>query len=239
MPELEQALRAIGRDIAYPSTPQLAVVVGERIRAEPRRARFAWLRSRRLLVALAVLVLAVTAALAIPPARSALLRFFGLKGATIERVERRPVVDEITGRRLGVEVSLEEARAAVPFRLLAPAQEDVEVFLDRVIGAVTFRWDDRRLFLTEFRGETTPYVRKSAGPGTRIEFVEVSGGPGYWLAGEPHVVVFRDARGFVREARVAGNVLLWERGELTLRLEGAASKEEALRIAGTLRRAPV
>jgi hypothetical protein len=234
MPEVEQALRALGREVEYPPTPQLAVIVAERIRAEPRRERFGWLRSRRVLVALAVLVLAVTAALAIPPARSALLRFFGLKGATIERVERRPEVDEVTGRRLGVEVSLAEARAAVPFELLAPAAEDVVVILDRALGAVTFRWDDRRLSLTEFQGESTPYVQKSAGPGTRIEFVEVSGGPGFWLEGERHVVVFRDARGQIREARLAGNVLLWERGILTLRLEGAESKAEALRIAETV-----
>jgi hypothetical protein len=34
---------------------------------------------------------------------------------------------------------------------------------------------------------------------------------------------------------IRGNVLLWTRGELTLRLEGRLSKAQALRIARTIR----
>jgi hypothetical protein len=35
--------------------------------------------------------------------------------------------------------------------------------------------------------------------------------------------------------RLAGNVLLWERGELTLRIESGLTKEGAVRVAASVR----
>ena len=62
----------------------------------------------------------------------------------------------------------------------------------------------------------------------------VNGQPGAWIE-EPHVVFFEDRRGRMRQStgRLAGKTLLWQHGEVTLRLEGDLSKEEALRIART------
>ena len=62
----------------------------------------------------------------------------------------------------------------------------------------------------------------------------VNGEPGVWLE-EPHLVFFEDLRGRVRQStgRLAGKTLLWQHGDVTLRLEGDLSKEEALRIART------
>jgi hypothetical protein len=145
--------------------------------------------------------------------------------------------DRATGRRLGLPVSPAAAQRAVGFELFVPAEEDVTVTLDRT--AVTFSWNDRRLLLTQFRGEATPYVQKSAGPGTRIDQVIVRGAVGYWLTGDLHAVIFRDSSGRVLESRAAGNVLLWEEDGVTLRLEGARSRAEALELAGTLRRGAV
>jgi hypothetical protein len=239
--DLDAALRDLGRHVEFPPTPALAVVVAERLRAAPpaprRRPGLAWARRRSLVVALAAALLAIAGAFAIPPARSAILDFFGLGGVTVERVERQPVFDTSTSRRLGVPVSLDAARRAVTFPLSVPREADVDVLLDRAApgGAVTFRWRGRRLLLTQFRGETTPYVQKTAGPGTRIEPAEVNGRAAYWLSGARHLVVFRDAAGDLLESRAAGNVLLWEEEFVTFRLEGARSKTEALRIARTLR----
>ncbi len=147
-------------------------------------------------------------------------------------MEERPVFEMQTNRKLGRPVTLAEARERAPFDVLAPPRF-ARAFYDADIPAVTF--DLSGVLLTEFRGEATPYVEKSAGPGTEIEPTTVNGGPGYWLEGERHRVIFRDARGRVLESRAAGNVLLWEQGQVTLRLEGAPTKAEALRIAGTLR----
>ncbi len=50
------------------------------------------------------------------------------------------------------------------------------------------------------------------------------------------MIVYRDREGMVREEpRTAGNVLLWDRGGVTYRLEGAATQRRALEILGTLR----
>ena len=53
-----------------------------------------------------------------------------------------------------------------------------------------------------------------------------------WLE-EPHVLAFVDRDGNFREstARLAGKTLIWQQGDVTLRLEGELSMEEALRIA--------
>jgi hypothetical protein len=66
----------------------------------------------------------------------------------------------------------------------------------------------------------------------------VGGSRGFWLAGKPHYVVFRDRSGQYRQdvIRLAGSTLLWEGGAHTLlRLEGAASLEQALRVASSVR----
>jgi hypothetical protein len=239
--ELDAALRDLGRHVEFPPTPALAAVVGQRLRAGPaaaaRRPALRWARRRSLVVVLAAALVAVAAAFAIPPARSAILDFFGVGGVTVERVERQPVFDTSTSRRLGVPVTLDTARRAVTFPLSVPREADIDVFLDRAApgGAVTIKWRERRLLLTEFRGETTPFVQKSAGPGTRIEATEVNGQTAYWLSGARHLVVFRDANGEILESRAAGNVLLWEEGFVTFRLEGARTQAEALTIARTLR----
>ena len=61
-------------------------------------------------------------------------------------------------------------------------------------------------------------------------------GRALWIEGEPHLFFYRDRDGQVRDesVRLAGNVLLWERGELTLRLEGAIARDEAIRIAASV-----
>ena len=102
-------------------------------------------------------------------------------------------------------------------------------------GTVSLLWgtpDRVRLLLTEFQGEAL--VEKLIETSTRVEGVTVNGQPGAWIE-EPHVVFFEDLRGRMRQStgRLAGKTLLWQHGEVTLRLEGDLSKEEALRIART------
>jgi sigma-70-like protein len=72
-------------------------------------------------------------------------------------------------------------------------------------------------------------VQKLVPPGTSVEEVDVDGSPGYWISGAPHAVE-RDA-----VMRLAGNTLLWQQGDVTLRLEGAPDLPTALAVARTLR----
>ncbi len=65
----------------------------------------------------------------------------------------------------------------------------------------------------------------------------MNGGRGYWIAGRPHVVLYRDEHGAIRDytLRLATNTLVWRQGGLLLRLEAHISKAAALRIAGSMR----
>ena len=71
-------------------------------------------------------------------------------------------------------------------------------------------------------------ARSSLEAGTRVEFVPIRGsaGPALWITGEPHVVLLPGGPG-----RLAANTLIWTRGRLTLRLEGAETLQQARAIA--------
>jgi hypothetical protein len=222
MPELDVALRELGRHVEFPPTPDVASAI--RSRLQPRRM---W--RRPVAIALAVLVVAVGAVLAVPPARTAVLDWLGLRGVSIVRVDELPPTPAIERLDLGRKVTLEEA----PLWLRVPEDKPDSVYVGD--GRVSLLWgtpDRVRLLLTEFRGKA--FIEKLIEPDVRVERVTVNGEAGVWLE-EPHVVFFEDLRGRVRRStgRLAGNTLLWQHGEVTLRLEGDLSKEEALRIART------
>lgn len=250
MTDLERALAALGAGLDWPETPDLAGRVAARLAEEPEPRRRRVRPSRRALVLVfAALVAAVGVAFAVPPARTAILDWLGFRGVEIRRTPEPPAAppapEALTPELgLGGRVTLEEARrrAAYPVPVPGPTLlgPPASVHFSAAIpgGQVSFVWlrdDPERplTLLSMFRANGTDYVQKSAGSGTRIEPVAVDGGPGYWLEGEPHAFVFRTPDGEVREEtfRLAGNVLLWQRGELTLRLEGMATLAEALAVA--------
>ena len=86
MNELERRLTVLGAEIAFPPEPDVAGPVVGRL-AERARRPFPW---RRVALALAVLAVAVGAAFAVPQARTTILRWFHLRGVTVERVETLP-----------------------------------------------------------------------------------------------------------------------------------------------------
>jgi hypothetical protein len=90
------------------------------------------------------------------------------------------------------------------------------------------------ILITEFRGDLAPeFFEKFAGPNTTIEQLQVGGDPGYWLAGSPHAVGYHEQNGSIQtdDLRLATNTLLWQHGNLLVRIEGMLSKEQALTIA--------
>jgi hypothetical protein len=74
-----------------------------------------------------------------------------------------------------------------------------------------------------------------------IEEVEIRGEEGFWLAGNPHMVIYRDLEGVVHEetGRLAGNVLIWEEDGVTHRIETTLQLEETMALAESLRPAGV
>jgi len=237
MAELELALRELGRHVEFPPTPDLASGVRRRL-GDRRRMRW----QRPLVIALAVLGVAIGAVLAVQPARTAVLDWLGIRGARITRVEKLPPAPALGNLDLGRRITLAEARRRAPW-LLVPSAEGVGA-PDLVArsaqvpgGKITLLWGTRRdvhLLLTEFRGEA--FIEKLVQPGAKVELLQVDGSPGAWLGGS-HVLMYRDRDGRIRDdtARLAGKTLLWQRGAVTLRLEGDFSREEALRIARSTR----
>lgn len=228
MPELEVALRQLGGQIEWPSTPELAPAVRSRL----ARRRAVW--RRPVAIAFAVLVVGVGAVLAVPPARTAVLEWLGIKGVKITRVEDLPPAPVTGNLELGRQVSLAEARRLAPW-LVVPSERPDGAYVSDVIpgGQVTLVWgspDRPRLLMVEFQG--VAFIEKLVQSETAVEAVEVRGHPGAWVPGE-HVLLYRNARGAMREdtARLAGKTLVWQRGDVTFRLEGDLSKEQALRIA--------
>ena len=217
MTPLEHALVALGRELELPPAPDLVPSV--RARLEPRRNR------RPLVLALAAAALvALAAAFAVPQARSTILRFFHLGGVTIERVETLPPAQErpLT-QGLGPRVSINEAATVAGFRPLLPRGID-HVYVNEGAILVLLRAHDRPVLLTEFSGAI--YAKKVLGGETRIDQVRVGRDYGLWVAGARHV--FRMPS---QAPRMAGNVLLWTHGDVTLRLEGRLTKAEAVRLA--------
>jgi hypothetical protein len=237
--DIEQALVDLGRRIDYPPTPDLASGTRAALAVSPRTVRRDLLGAllpsmrplpRAMLGALIALLLVAGTVIAIG---------IGLRGLGITFVDELPAAPEEL--QLGDRVTLSEAQARVPYRIALPHRElgEPEVFVDTLASVeqvnLAYRRDgDVELLLTQFVARPdTELATKLVAPGTSVEELTVAGGRGLWIEGEPHVLLYRDASGATLEDRVrlVGNVLLWQKGELTLRLEGVVSKAEALRIA--------
>ena len=242
MPELDLVLRDLGTSLDWPAEPDVEQRVLRRTRELPGRRRL--VPRRTLVIALAVLAVAVAAAFAVPPTRAAILEFFHLRGVTIERVPELPTVPVQSGLGtfLGDRVSLDEARDRAQFEVVAPqalGEPDSVYFQESPPGGmVSFVYGTRehpRALLTQFVAGVDDVIFKKVAPETRIEAVTVGGQQGYWLEGAHFFSYFdRDGEMQTEQVRLAGNVLLWERGTRTLRLEADVSKAEALRIANSV-----
>ncbi len=235
MNELELRLVELGRGLQLPEEPDVAPAVLGRL--EGRRP-FAW---RPVALALAVLAVGAAAALAVPQARTAILRFFHLGGESVVRVETLPpAVERAKSRGLGEALSRAEAERRVGFRLVLPpfrGEEPSRVYvLGDTVATVVVRAPNPVL-LAEFRSAYPELLQKLITDRTRVEPLRVGGAPGLWLEGGPHTLTYFDRRrGFQeRPVLVRGNVLLWIRGGLTLRLEGGITKARALALARAMR----
>jgi hypothetical protein len=225
----EHELRALASFVELPAERDLAPAVRVRLRGRPQRRRAA------LVVVTAVLV-AVAVAFAVPPARSAILRFFHLRGVRIEYVDRLPSVPTVS-LDLGVPISPADVERTAGFR---PLSSDFLGKPDGVTwdgGLLWYRYGRTRLLVSQFRGrENVDLVKKAVERDTMITPVYVNGEPGYFISGGTHFL-YVTRGGVVRDepVRLARQVLLWQHGPLTLRLEGDLRLGEALRIARSFR----
>jgi hypothetical protein len=261
MTELERALARLGADLAFPETPDVVAAVRGRLEeavvARPRRPS-----RRALVVAFVALAVAVGAAMAVPPARTAILEFFGLRGATVTRVETLPPVEtptetsgpELTELELGEPVSVvggdvqsEWPYLVVPSALGPPdaayystselTDGKVSLVYEPGAGVPRSAYTGVGILVTEFRGSFAPgYIDKMVEGGTNVERLRIGRHRAIWLEGGPHFVAFRTPGGNFGEevARLAGNTLLVQRGQLLVRIEGELERERAVEIARSL-----
>jgi len=228
---LERRLHSLGRELAFPPEPNLAASARP-IGAGP----FPW----RWVALAAAVVVAVAAAFTVPQARTAIFRFFHIRGATVERVETLPQAQERSqAGGLGRRLALADAERRVGFQLLLPAfRGEPRVYvLDGVLATVILRLGDRPVLLSEYRATSYQLLKKSVPGSGTVEPVRVDGEPGLWLEGPPHTLTYFSANGEFRQrtVKITGNVLLWTHGPATLRLEGRISKSQALRLARRIR----
>jgi hypothetical protein len=233
----------------YPPTPDIAGAVRARI---ARAHRWPTNRAIRLAQAAAVILLVIIiVTLAVPDLRA---RAFDLLGIGAVRFVDEPTLtpgENATARPLATlaaadplfdpahAVTLDEARSRVDFPIRVPSALGVpdQVFLhDQRVPLVILIWTDPA-------DPTEPPVSLHIiGPGIlafkynteqRIE-TRVNGRPAAWLV-EPHLFTLQPGDLDMVERVVNVNVLIWEEGDLTYRLEGVATRAEAVRIAESLR----
>lgn len=243
MPELEAQLRALADDVVWPATPDLAAAVARAPR-EPRRLRR---RTRRALAAgLAALLLVPAAAVAFPGARDDVLEWLGLRDVEIHRApsppaDARPELEADLGHRVSLAQAQREAgfTAALPAELGAP--DRVRVTGQRISliyaprpGLPKLAEVDAGLIVTESRGGIPgQYLKKMLYGGTGVQRVRVRGGHGVYISGGEHGYIYDTPSGTIEEDRplLAGPTVIWAAGGRVHRLETAARRATALRIA--------
>ncbi|MGW2385694.1 hypothetical protein [Streptomyces sp. NPDC001658] len=222
---------------------------GQRVRAARLWARARW---RSLTAALCGLltVLALT-----PPVRAAVVDWFDFGGVEV-RYDPSAVPSagaEVPG--CGRSLSFAQAERRAGFEPLVPRALGVPDAVTvsgeprgRFVTSLCWRERGRVIRLDEFAASLNITFAKTVRE--QPEWVELdaagasAGGtpdPALWFP-RPHVLSFwlvgEDGRRYTRQERTAGPTLLWTHGtgdeEVTLRLEGVASKARALEIARSL-----
>ena len=252
MAELETRLVELGALWQAPPTPMLGEGIVARLAGHPRPARSRGVR-RRLVASLVLATLGAGAVAAIAPAREAILDLFRVGGETIRPVQTLPPARPSSDASdLGGRLSLGEAQERSGFPVRRPRLEELgppdEVYRRAPPegGLISFVWRARPglpratatgagLLMTQVTGTAIP--GKALDPSTVQEQVDVDGSVGLWLTGGPHVLGYLDEHDVFRTetTRLAGNTLIWSRGDITYRLEGRISRARALEIAESVR----
>jgi len=222
--ELECELRALAAEIEWPATPAL--------RPELAPRRHATWRARPIALALAIVAVAVAAAFAVPQSRGAILRIIGLGAVHVEFVDHLPSAQERPlSANLGSPISAAVARSMLGRAPLQPRLSPAPTFhATEGVVSLLFLHEGHPVLLSELARRGSPTLKKVALASTNVRWVRVGNDPAIWMAGARHVVVFPHAA-----ARLAGHVLIWQDGDLTLRLESAElTLRDALALAARI-----
>lgn len=254
--ELETALRDVGAHLTYPPRADMLPAVRARI-TERREGFWSTFRSPRLafVPALATVALLALATIALQPIGVTAAEALGLGRLAIFRAAETPPASSGKAVLPDAErvASVEEASRRAGFTVLVPAAlgRPDEVYVGRSPqgpavflvyaprpGIAPSKQSGIGVLITEAPGAfEAPLLGKVLPPGARSEQLTVNGGRGVWIEGAPHQIFFRAPSGevVIDTLRLAGNVLAWDQGGAFVRLEADLPKDEALRIASSVR----
>jgi hypothetical protein len=241
---LETALRDLGTRLAVPEPPdpaEVADAVLARLRQPGRRP---FLESRLAKVAAAVLVVLLALGLVItvsPPVRAGvlhLLRFAGIElsseaGPTGPLPASPAALPDQRSTDLATARRLSRFPIAVPDKVGPP--EQVLLIDGTPPRVVSLLYRGGTVRLDEFDGVADLSLFKKLDT-QDFEYLQIAGANAVWVP-SPHPLYYidRDGRYHAESARLSGKTLIWQRGEVTLRLEGDFTKEQALEIANSVR----
>ena len=232
---LDAALASLAPDVVFPPTPDILAGVGRRLAAPPSAARRRpWARAVALATALTLLLVATAAALA-----------WVLPGLRITPVASVPAVPSPplgSGLGLGAEVPAGEPQ---PFAVTALGPADaVRVARDGAVATLIFASRDGLPELDEGVGLLAQRIDGTLDEamieklvdevGATVVPVTVGGADGFWVAGPPHLVRYLasdDGVVRVEMTRLAGDTLVWQRGDTLYRIESPLGMEATLRLA--------
>ena len=249
--ELEAALIDLGRHLEHPPSPDLSVPVRAHLEQHPRRSshRPKILRPGILYPIVAVAALVTSVLVLSPGSRAAVASWFHIVGLRIE-FGGSPPGRLGHGLNLGTRVPLGEAQGRVAFPILVPRDpgppDEVYTGTPPLAGSVSLLYKARSglprgsatgagLLITEYQRYFLDV--KLLPPSSSITEVSIQGHPAVWIGTMPHTVYDVDQRGHLvaDTIRLAGPVLIWYHGGITIRIEGQIPLEHALAIARSMR----
>lgn len=253
--EIDALLRRTAGELTYPRTPDITSAVSARLR-EPAPVsvivwllgtvrRWWWKPAFRMFIAVsAVALVVVSVALAIPQSRTALAEFFGLSRVRVEMgPQLSPTPPVLSPDSFARPASLRSAQEAVDFPLRFPTSDGLRQDPDAMYvqgegsqtPVVIFVYEEQRLDL--YQSSQALFYKRASDP-SLVQEIEFAGHPALWIAEGGHIASFLDEQGrmVIESRRTVGRAtLLWEEQGITYRLETSLSREEAIRVAESLR----
>jgi hypothetical protein len=197
--------------------------------ARPVRRRARW----KVVAVVVAVILAVTAAT--PQGRQAVLTILRLAGIEVTLTSDTPAPvatpTGLPGER-AVPPGQAAAQARFPVRTLTALGTPRRATVSDGGRVVSMFWPGG-VRLDQFDGGMDPYFFKRLGPPFPQD-VAVNGVTGWWLQGEHPVGYITRPDHTQIPLRQAGPTLIWQRGAIGYRLEGAASMAQAAELARSL-----
>ena len=240
--QIELFVQETAVQFEYPTTPDFtshSFVREQATRSPVTSPKLAW--------ALAMLALVLAGLFMVPQVRAAVLRIFQAGAITIFQSEgdsSQPQGENSQSftpfmSEFGETVTLLEAQDKLRNSIFLPKDlaEPNQFIVDSAEAPtmlVSLWLDGDAPEISLYQIEVANFAAKGA---DIVVQTQVNGQDAFWIEG-PHVIRLEDGS-FESWLFVEGNVLIWWQGELTFRLEGAETFEEAIAIAKSLAEIPV